>query len=59
MDLKLKTWMTSDEVAEYLGRSKNAVWLLVSRGHLVKRKWNGRLYFRKSEIDRLIDSGMA
>lgn len=51
--------MTSDEVAIYLSRSKNAIWLLVSRELLVKRKWNGRLYFKKSEIDRLIDSGIG
>jgi len=54
----MNKWMTSDEVATYLGRSKNAVWLLVSRGLLVKRKWLGRLYFKRSEIDRLIESGM-
>lgn len=50
--------MTSDEVAIYLGRTKNAVWLLVSRGLLVKRKWHGRLYFKRSELDRLIETGM-
>ncbi|MCM2349695.1 MAG: helix-turn-helix domain-containing protein [Bacteriovoracaceae bacterium] len=55
----MKQWMTSDEVAIYLGRSKNAIWLLVSRGLLVKRKLHGRLYFKKSEIDRLIDSGIG
>lgn len=54
----MKGWMTCDETASYLGRSRNAVWLLVSRGFLVKRKWNGRLYFKRNEIDRLIDSGM-
>jgi len=54
----MNKWMTSDEVATYLGRTKNAVWLLVSRGLLVKRKWHGRLYFKRSEIDRLIESGM-
>lgn len=54
----MKRWMTSDEAALYLGRSKNAIWLLVSRGLLVKRKWRGRLYFRRSEIDRLIESEM-
>lgn len=54
----MKHWMTSDEAATYLGRSKNAIWLLVSRGLLVKRKWHGRLYFKRSEIDRLIETGM-
>lgn len=54
----MKGWMTSEETATYIGRSQNAVWLLVSRGFLIKRKWNGRLYFKRSEIDRLIESGM-
>lgn len=53
----MKHWMTSDEVATYLGRSQNAIWLLVSRGLLMKRKWHGRLYFKRSEIDRLIEAG--
>lgn len=54
----MKGWMTCDETAAYLGRTRNAVWLLVSRGLLVKRKWNGRLYFKRTEIDRLIESGI-
>lgn len=48
-------WMTSIQAAAYLGKSRNALWLLVSRGLLVKRKWQGRLYFKKSEIDRLLE----
>lgn len=52
-------WMTSIEAARYLGKSKNALWLLVSRGLLIKRKWQGRLYFKKSEIDRMLESALA
>jgi hypothetical protein len=48
-------WMTSVEAAQYLGKTRNALWLLVSRGLLVKREWQGRLYFKKSEIDRLLE----
>jgi hypothetical protein len=48
-------WMTSDQAAAYLGKTRNALWLLVSRGLLVKRKWQGRLYFKKAEIDRLLE----
>ncbi len=52
-------WMTSPEAARYLGKSKNALWLLVSRGLLIKRKWQGRLYFKKTEIDRMLESALA
>ena len=53
------TWMTTSDTARYLGKSKNALWLLVSRGLLIKRKWQGRLYFKKSEIDRMLESALA
>jgi len=53
--LKNKVWLSSDETAEYLGRSKNAIWLLVSKGILIKRKWNRRLYFKRSELDQMLE----
>ena len=53
--LEGKKWLTSEETARYLGKTKNAIWLMVSRGLLLRRKWNGRLYFKKSELDQLID----
>lgn len=52
-----KTWLTTGEAAEYLGRTTNAIWLLVSKGLLTKRKWNRRLYFKRSELDQLLESG--
>lgn len=51
-----KTWLTVSEAAVYLGKTRNALWILVSRGFLKKRKWQGRLYFKKAEIDRLLES---
>jgi hypothetical protein len=53
------TWMTTNDAARYLGKSKNALWLLVSRGLLIKRKWQGRLYFKKSEIDRMLETALV
>lgn len=50
-----KQWLTTKEAAQYLGRSVNAILLLVSRGNLEKRKWQGRLYFKKTELDLLIN----
>ena len=49
-----RVWLTTKDAAIYLGKTVNAITLLVSRGILIKRKWNGRLYFKKSELDCLI-----
>lgn len=53
-----RVWLTTEEVAHYLGKTRNAVWLLVSRGLLMKRKWQGRLYFKRAEIDRLLEGAL-
>ncbi len=53
-DIK-KSWLSTKETAQYLGKTRNAIWLLVSKGLLIKRKWNGRLYFKKSELDHLLE----
>ncbi len=50
-----KVWLSTDEAALYLGKSKNAIWLLVSKGHLIKRKWNRRLYFKRAELDQILE----
>lgn len=57
--LSEKIWLTTNEAACYLGKSRNALWLLVSRGFLIKRKWQGRLYFKRTEIDRLLETALA
>lgn len=51
-------WLTTQETVKYIGRSQNALWLMVSRGFIEKRKWHGRLYFKKSELDKLIENGV-
>lgn len=51
-----RIWLSTDEAAQYLGKSKNALWILLCRGYLVKRKWRRRLYFKKSELDRLLET---
>lgn len=50
------TWLDSKEAAQYLRKSVNAIWLLVSRGHIRPRKFRRRLYFRRIELDRLLES---
>ena len=54
-----KNWLTTDEACFYLGRSRNALWILVSRGLIEKRKWCGRLYFKKDELDNLLNKSLT
>ena len=54
-----KNWFTTEEAAQYLGKTKMAVWHLVSKGHLIKRKWGRRLFFKKSELDHLIENAFC
>lgn len=53
-----KTWFRTKEAAFYLGITENALWILVSRGFLLKRKLHGRLYFKKAELDLLIEKSV-
>lgn len=49
-------WLTTKEAAVYLRRSVNAVHTLVSRKRLRARKFSNRLYFKKAELDYLIET---
>jgi excisionase family DNA binding protein len=49
-------WLTTKEAAVYLRRSANAIYLLVSRGHLRARKFRNKLYFKRDELDYLIET---
>lgn len=52
-------WMTTEEAAFYLRKTTNAIRLLVFKGDLRARKFKRRLYFRKEELDTLIDSAFV
>ena len=59
-------WFTTAEAAIYLRRlnadglpSMNTVHQMVSRGLLRRRKFAGRLYFKRRELDYLIESSAA
>ena len=54
-----KTWLTVDEVADYLGLTTNTVYQYVSQGRIPFNKLpNGRkLLFNRQELDRWIVSG--
>lgn len=49
-------WMTTEEAAFYLRKTSNAIRLLVFKGDLKARKFKRRLYFRRDELDTLIDT---
>jgi len=54
--LTLRRWLRTDEVALYLGISKMAVKHMVMRGRLNPKKFSGRLYYDRSELDRRIEN---
>lgn len=48
-------WMTSEEAAKYLRKTVGALRTAVCRGQIKARKWRRRLYFKKSELDFLLE----
>lgn len=48
-------WMTSEEAAKYLRTSVGALRTAVCRGQIRARKWRRRLYFKKHELDLLLE----
>ena len=48
-------WMTTNEAATYLRKSTNALRTAVCRGHVSAKKFRRRLYFKRSDLDRLIE----
>lgn len=49
-------WLTTEEAARYLRKSTNAIRILVHKKILRARKFQRRLYFKKSELDELIET---
>lgn len=49
-------WMTTEEAASYIRKSANALRIAVHKGHIHARKFRRRLYFKKSELDRMLDT---
>jgi hypothetical protein len=48
-------WMNSSEAAHYLRISAGALRTAVYRGQVRARKWRRKLYFRKSELDYMLE----
>ncbi len=51
-------WMTSEEAARYLRKTVGALRTAVCRGQIRARKWRRRLYFKKFELDVLLESSL-
>ena len=49
-------WLTTEEAAFYLRKSANALRILVYRKLIRARKFRRRLYFRREELDTLIEA---
>jgi len=52
------TWLDTKEAANYLRKTANALRIMVCRGYIRPRKFRRRLYFRKIELDRLLESSV-
>jgi hypothetical protein len=50
------TWLDTEEAATYLRKTANALRIMVYRGYIRPKKFRRRLYFRKVELDRLLES---
>ena len=57
--LKIKRWLKTDEVALYLGSTREAVKKLYQRGRISANKFCGRLYFDREKLDLLIENSSA
>lgn len=55
-DLNSLVWLDSEEAAKYLRKSANALRIMVYRGYIRPRRFRRRLYFRRIELDRLLES---
>lgn len=49
-------WMTSAEAATYLRKSYGALRVMVCRGYIRPRMFHRRWYFKRTELDRLIEN---
>ncbi len=54
--LKIQGWMRTDQVANYLGTSPNNVRNMVYKCQLFPKRFGGRWYFKREDIDHLIET---
>jgi excisionase family DNA binding protein len=51
---RMKTYMNTDEVAMFLGRSPKAIRTLVERGQLPHRRLGRRIIFVRTELEQFV-----
>ena len=49
-------WLTTDEAAAFLRKSSHALRQMTYKGKIRPRKFGGRLYFKKTELNDLVDT---
>lgn len=49
-------WLTTDEAAQFLRKSSHALRQMTYKGKVKPRKFGGRLYFKRTELNDLIDT---
>lgn len=57
--LERLTWLNSDEAARYLRRTTNALRIMVYRGYIKPRRLGRKLYFRRIELEQLLESSLT
>jgi excisionase family DNA binding protein len=53
--MRMRDYLTVDDVARILGRSKKAIHHLVSRGRLPHRRLGRRVIFIRKELEEFLD----
>lgn len=56
IELDTLVWLSSREAAQYLRKSYGALKVMVSRGQVRARKYRRRLYFKRRELDELLEN---
>ena len=51
-------WLSSKDAANYLRKTVGALRAAVCRGQIRAYKWQRRLYFKRSELDRLLEGSL-
>ena len=57
-ELDRLTWLDTREAGRYLRRTANAIRILSCKGILKPRKLGRRLYFRRTELDRVLETSV-
>lgn len=52
-------WMTTKEAAQYLRKTELALRAMLHRGYIRPRKFHRRLYFKRAELDRVLETSHA